>query len=283
MAGEGLDRLQGGRVFTYGLDYSPVFLRFLNQPLPGRGLASFYMNRQLLAPYNNILDRVEISEAKDLTSFVPRPPEFGPEDYAPEAVGHILPRLRNAAVSRLLSLDPLEHPEVRIRNQVPLGAAGLQIHVYEIASPWPRAYLACRVGPAMPQEQALSWPLRAEFDPHRDVALEERGEATCHEGTVSRGRSVPGEERYDVESDGAGYLVTRDSFARDWTATVDGSGSRLLRANGQHRAVPVSAGRHEVVFRYRPRSQGLGLLLTLLGAGAALALWFRGGGETRDE
>ncbi len=282
MAAEGLNRLDGGRVFTYGLDYSPAFLQFLNQGSAGRGLASFFINRQLLAPYNNILDGVESPEAKDLTSFVLRPPEFSPEEYAPGAVGGILPRLRNAAVSRVLSLDPLDHPELKLRAAVPVGTPALRIYVYEVDRPWSRAFLACGVLPALGPDQAASAPFRAGFDPLRDVALEEPGEATCGKGTVRRVSVVPGEERYHTESDGRGYLVTRDSFARDWVATVDGRGVRVLRANGKHRAVPVPGGGHEVVLRYRPRGLALGLAGTGLGALAVALLWSRAGPRERE-
>jgi hypothetical protein len=34
---------------------------------------------------------VQSPEAKDLTSFVPRPPELLPEDYRPDAVARIVP------------------------------------------------------------------------------------------------------------------------------------------------------------------------------------------------
>jgi hypothetical protein len=276
MAAEGLNRLEGGRVFTYGLDYSPAFLRFLNQGSAGRGLVSFFINRQLLAPYNNILDEVESPEAKDLTSFVLRPPEFTSEEYAPAGVAGILPRLRNAAVARVLSLDPLEHPELKLRAAVPVGTPDLRLFVYEVDRPWSRAYFACRVLPALGPDQAAGVPYGAGFDPSRDVALEEPREAMCGKGTVRRVSIVPGEERYRTESDGPGYLVTRDSFARDWFATVDGRGVPLLRANGKHRAVPVPGGSHDVELRYRPRGLFPGLAGTGLGVLAVTLLWVRG-------
>jgi len=283
MAAQGLNRQDGGRVFTYGVDYSPAFLLFLNQGSLGRGLASFFINRQLLAPYNNILDEVESPEAKDLTSFVLRPPEFLPEEYAPGAIAGILPRLRNAAVTRILSLDPLEHPELKLRAAIPVGAPGLRIHVYEVERPWPRAFLACGVLPALGPEQAASAPFEAAFDPSREVALEEPGEATCSNGTAARVSVVPGEEHYRTQSDGWGYLVTRDSFARDWVATVDGRAVRVRRANGKHRAVPVPGGGHEVVLRYRPRALNLGLAGTGLGVLAIVLLWIRGRGPANEE
>ena len=271
----GLDDLGGGRVFSYGPDESPAFRRYLAAPAPARGLWSFFVIRQMLAPYGNVLDRVESPEAKDLTSFVPRPPELTPEEYRPDAVARVLARLRNAAVSRVVSLDPLRHPDLRLLATIPAGAPGLAIHVYALEAPWPRAYLACRVLAASGVEDASRRPLQPGFDPLRDVALEEPGDADCRAGAVSRVRAVPGEETYEVRSDGAGYLVTRDTHARGWRATVDGRHAAVLRANGKHRAVAVPGGRHAVELRYEPPNLWLGVGLMAAAGAACLAAWAR--------
>jgi membrane protein YfhO len=270
-----LAELDGGRVFSYGPDESPAFRSFLAARRPARGIWSFFVIRQMLAPYANILDRVSSPEAKDLTSFVPRPPELSPEDYRPDAVARILPVLRNAAVSRVVSLDPLRHPDLKALATIPAGAPGLQIRVYELAHPWPRAYVGCRVLAASSVAEASILPLQPGFDPARDVALEGPRQAACGAGSVARGRTVPGVERYEVQSDGAGYLVMRDSFATGWTATVDGGAAAVLRANGKHRAVAVPAGRHVVELRYDPPGLRLGLALTVLAAVACVAMWIR--------
>ena len=270
-----LDQLDGGRVFSYGPDESPAFRRFLAERTPARGIWSFFVIRQMLAPYANILDRVQSPEAKDLTSFVPRPPELMPEDYRPDAVARIVPRLRNAAVSRVVSLDPVEHPDLKPLATIPAGAPGLDIHVYEVSAPWPRAYLACRVVTASSLADALRAPLQPGFDPVRDVALEGAAHAACGSGSVARADPLRGEERYEVESDGPGYLVTRDSFAAGWTATVDGGPSPVLRANGKHRAVAVPPGRHVVDLRYRPPGLAIGLTMMAFAAAACAALWIR--------
>jgi uncharacterized membrane protein YfhO len=92
---------------------------------------------------------------------------------------------------------------------------------------------------------------------------------------VTRASSSPGDLRYDVQSDGSGYLVLRDSYAPGWRATVDGRPETVLRANGKHRAVAVPAGRHVVAFRYEPKHFHLGLVLSGAAAAACLALWMR--------
>jgi uncharacterized membrane protein YfhO len=90
---------------------------------------------------------------------------------------------------------------------------------------------------------------------------------------VTRGPAPPGEERFEVEADGFGYLVSRASYARGWKARVDGKEARVLRANGKHRAVPVPAGRHAVVLRYEPPGLRLGMAITALALVASAAAW----------
>jgi uncharacterized membrane protein YfhO len=78
-----------------------------------------------------------------------------------------------------------------------------------------------------------------------------------------------------VQSDGPGYLVTRDSFASGWRATVDGRAAPVLRANGKHRAVAVPGGRHRVEMRYHPPGLALGIALTGIAAVAGAVAWAR--------
>jgi SAM-dependent methyltransferase len=259
MAGQGLGR--SGRVFSYGPDESPAFQSFLRGAGEGIGLWSFFVNRQLLAPYNNVLDGVPTAEDKDLTSFVPSPNTLGPGDRDPGRPGPILDVLRNAAVTQVVSLDRLRHPDLREELVTPSGAPGLDLHVYALARPWPAAYVACRARLAASREAALLAPLAPGFDAAHDAAFEAAppSAADCRAGRVARLDGGASAARYRVEADGAGFLVVRESFARGWTALVDGRAAPVLRANGKHRAVPVPAGSHEVRLAYRPPGLALGL------------------------
>jgi uncharacterized membrane protein YfhO len=99
--------------------------------------------------------------------------------------------------------------------------------------------------------------------------LEAPAPAGCTRGSVTKASAVPGDEEYDVDSDGPAVLVTRDSFAPGWTATVDGRQADVLRANGKHRAVAVAAGRHRVRLRYAPRVLPPAIWATVVAAAAA--------------
>lgn len=83
-----------------------------------------------------------------------------------------------------------------------------------------------------------------------------------------------------VSTPAPGYLVLADLFHPGWSATVDGSPAKVLPANLAFRAVPLTPGDHEVVFRYECPGQSAGMLLS----GIMLAMlilfrmvgWFRG-------
>jgi uncharacterized membrane protein YfhO len=83
---------------------------------------------------------------------------------------------------------------------------------------------------------------------------------------------LPGEERYEVESDGAGWLLVRSTHARGWRATVNGEPVAVLRADGRHRAVAIPSGRHTVTFRYEPPWLWPGVAVTLLSGVVVLGL-----------
>ncbi|HZQ29624.1 MAG TPA: YfhO family protein [Patescibacteria group bacterium] len=49
-----------------------------------------------------------------------------------------------------------------------------------------------------------------------------------------------------------------DNYYEGWTVKVDGRAAKIYRADYTFRAVPLTAGRHEVVFEYNPKSFQLG-------------------------
>lgn len=67
----------------------------------------------------------------------------------------------------------------------------------------------------------------------------------------------------EITSNTGGVLVLTDLYYPGWTAQVDGHPADLLRADGFFRAVALSAGSHQVVFRYRPLSFWIGAALSL--------------------
>jgi hypothetical protein len=77
----------------------------------------------------------------------------------------------------------------------------------------------------------------------------------------------------DVDTPGPALLRLADLWYPDWTATVDGHSAPVLKADYLLRAVPVPAGRHRVVFRYRSPAMRRGLMLSLGSLVAVLGLF----------
>jgi hypothetical protein len=244
LAAERLDALDGGRVFSLGLDESPAFRRFLGSGAPGRGLWSFFLSRQMLVPYASALDRVETAHGKDLTSFVPLPAALETAELAPERVGEIAGRLRAAAVVRVLSLDPLSHPDFRLRVRAPAGPPQMWVHLFDLRGAEPRWEVRC----------AAAAP-------------------PCRFGTVRASRLDPARREYAVEAEGDSELLLRDAYARGWRAWVDGRETAVRRAgDGRHQSVALPPGRHHVRLSYAPPGLRGGLAVTVLSLAAAAVL-----------
>jgi hypothetical protein len=69
-----------------------------------------------------------------------------------------------------------------------------------------------------------------------------------------------------------GYLVLAYTYYPGWRATVDGQPTEILRANYAFMALPLAAGEHQVVLRYRPASLMLGAIISGLSALAVIGL-----------
>ncbi|MGK2858352.1 MAG: YfhO family protein [Thermoanaerobaculia bacterium] len=81
--------------------------------------------------------------------------------------------------------------------------------------------------------------------------------------------------RVEVESPRGGVVALSQRDAPGWSVTVDGTAAEPLVVNGIFRGVAVPAGRHEVEWRYFPRSLSLGFLLSVTGITIAGITLFR--------
>jgi uncharacterized membrane protein YfhO len=81
-----------------------------------------------------------------------------------------------------------------------------------------------------------------------------------------------------VQNQEDGVLVISEWNYPGWQAMVDGQRATILEADAGLRALPLAAGEHEIVIRYRPLSVTLGgiasilSLLTIMCVGGAAAL-----------
>ncbi len=138
-------------------------------------------------------------------------------------------------------------------------------------APLPRAFLVGRYE-VLPGEEALDKMRRREFDPAREAILErapsgielpEDGRARGTATVVSR---KAGEVVIETESEADSILVLTDSYYPGWTAEVDGERVDILRANYVFRAIPLTAGKRRVTFRFKPMSFTIGAIVSCVGA-----------------
>lgn len=69
-------------------------------------------------------------------------------------------------------------------------------------------------------------------------------------------------------------LVLLDAYYPGWSASVDGENTAIVPVNHAFRGVALPAGKHEVEFRYRPRSFAFGLWISIVSLGTAFMVGF---------
>jgi hypothetical protein len=193
---------------------------------------TFEVYRQLEAPFANVADGVATARSQDMTSLVPVRFVAGLQDNCRD-MDTLLPDLRAAGVTHVASLEPVDHAWLRLASRTaPFRLAPLDVLLYEMVDRPAWAYVV-EDGPG-------ARPL-----PGAEASFE---------------RPQAGRIAVAVESPGAGRVVVREAHARGWTARVDGHPGTVGRTTDGHIAVPVRAGRSNVVLAYRPPGLTPGLV-----------------------
>jgi hypothetical protein len=188
------------------------------------------------------------------------------------------PLMDALAVRFVVAAVPLTYPEPLIER-----LQGVNYIVYERPDPMPRAFFVshAEVLDADAIHARLQKIARAEFtfQQLRRYVLLDKDSAppgltvkTPKPAPQRNEQFVPARVRedaharvvVDVDAPSDGWLVLSDTFYPGWRATADGRSVPIVRANGFARAVPVHAGRQEVIFQYRPKSLVYGIALSVI-------------------
>ena len=163
---------------------------------------------------------------------------------------------------------------------LPLVGSGPGWALYEDPGALPRAYcvFAARV---FPDDEAVARALSSTaYDPRAwaavagpaDLDLPETSSVLFPTPFPEITRCTRKEVSLNVDMPARGLLVLTDTFYPGWEALVDGAPKSIHRVNLAFRGVVLGSGRHEVTFRFRPRSFYVGaavsavtLLLVLFG------------------
>jgi hypothetical protein len=190
------------------------------------------------------------------TGDYPQPNRNAPTLYFSNFESPLIDRLN---VKYLISDRELRHPKLRLVWE---GGA----RVYENLSVMPRAILVYRtrvISDGRDMERALRDPA---FDPQAVVLLD--GEGPALSGPIDPAPMIrivdyqPERVVIEVSSRYDGILVLGDAWFPGWEAAVDGVPTKIFRADLLFRSVPISAGQHEVIFRYNPASFRTGVMVS---------------------
>ncbi|MEX1025440.1 MAG: YfhO family protein [Planctomycetota bacterium] len=190
--------------------------------------------------------------------------------FTPRGVDLTHPAFRMLGVGQLLLRDRLDVPGFELVAG-PGEERFAEVFVYRALEPAPRAWIADEVVDL----DELKRRARAGLDLDRVAGLEsEVAWRPVTPVTSQRVRDVTWTNNTvsaRVELDGDGLFVVSDLYFPGWVAEVDGAAREVVPVNFAFRGVPLEAGRHEVVLRYRPRSLVVGAWLALAGCVLALA------------
>jgi hypothetical protein len=153
-------------------------------------------------------------------------------------------------VRYLLSRTPLP-PNGKFTRLADLPSRTL----YENRTALPRFFLVPNVLRAGSLHEAIERMRSPDFNP-ANVAVVENG-AELH--TAADGKALvqvvqyrPAEVVLEVDSSEPRYLVSSEVNYPGWRAWVDGREQPIFMTNGAFRGLPLPAGSHRVVFRFRP-------------------------------
>jgi hypothetical protein len=149
---------------------------------------------------------------------------------------------------------------------------GQQGLIYQDSSAMARARLVTSYE-VMPYDKQFAKMMQVTYDPSGPILLAQAppGPLGPPGGQVRITRYDLNEVDMEADCPGPALLRFSDLYFPDWTATVDGRSTPVLRADFCFRAVPLATGHHRVEWKYEPRAltEGLWLsILALLGVGA---------------
>jgi len=180
--------------------------------------------------------------------------------------------LRTFGVRYLIGPEPLHLSGTRAVAE----DSAARLFAYEIPQAAPFAQVVGKVRAVSSEVDALETMLGADFDPSREVTVEERPPGwqdsdlrAAHE-RVEVIRSDPNAIALRVRVESPAFLVVRDSYFPGWVAAVDGRETRIIKTNGFLRGIVLPAGEHRVTFDYSPASFWRGVAISIA---TAIAMW----------
>lgn len=161
---------------------------------------------------------------------------------------------------------------VRLKREMPVVFEDGTHKVYLNHASFDRAFIVYDYVVMRDQNQILEYLRSKEMDFARTVVLEQnptRVPSGLHKGKLGATKVVikkytPNFVEMDVAVPQNGFLVFTDNYYPGWKAMVDGTVTKIFKANFAFRAVEIPQGNHRVQFYYRPESLRNGAAASLV-------------------
>ncbi len=225
-------------------------------------------NPGIYGHYLDLYKSIWSEDASDITELVAHPPEAAKCET-------ILDLLNVRFVVTGHEVRKEGYVEVH-RSEI--GEEKSKVYVFERATSLPRVYLTGGIQSASSGDDVLA--ALCTLDPKVNCVME--GEEVTSGGAsykeIEFVRESEEQIRMKFSSDAPGVVVVSQTWHPDWTATVDGVPTEIMRVNHAQIGVRVGEGDHEVVLWYRPWDLYAGLMIsaiTLMVLGVLSVVEFR--------
>jgi hypothetical protein len=198
----------------------------------------------------------------------------------PRPDGVLLSRLEQLPSDRVLDLLGVRYlianSGVAARPGLPVAVDFGDLRIFARPDPVPRDLIVFSATSATSDDAALARMRDPSFDPNREVVLSGgqgllSGAAPSIPVTPTNVSAGHWQARVRLAQDG--YLLQREAWYPGWRARVDGIDVPVLRADVLFRAVPLTAGEHDVEVDFVSETFQRGLLISLAALGMVALLF----------
>lgn len=251
------------------------YVTYLREHLHG---ARFFAERHFLCPEWS--DAFAVSDTRALDALYPEryltfvnrfiPPHHGDGiDRFFGASDINFSQVLQARFLQLASIELIATTRQIVSERTQVVARFGEVSILRNRSALPRVAIYDRVRPAKTGGQALEILANVDFDPTREVIIENPSTEAL---ALKRVPSTPvraehiiyygaDEVRISVEDAGRSLVVLNDTADPGWNANIDDHPTPILTANYFFRGVVVPPGKHIITFHYRPITTAIGFVL----------------------
>jgi hypothetical protein len=231
----------GGRTFSCEITAAQSYREALRAGLSDPNELAWLALKDTLTPEHNLREGVPTALSVDHKMVVPVDRVLIPDLARCRNFAFIAPRLKAAGVDRVIALDPLSDPDLRLLAEVA-----------------PR-----RIAPAIIRIYALE------------------GAAPRFSHPVTTVRDDPDRLVLDVTVDEPAEFVVRDPWAPGWTAEVNGIAATIAPTSDGQRSLTLKQGVSRIDIRYEPPNLKSGIRITIASLLVCCALLALGGRPAR--